>query len=117
MTEENKTVIEENNTQPSDRKVEIVGINFREAGKIYYFAPGKHKLSYGDRVILETSRGVEIGTVKTPNKLVSASEIVAPLKEITRPATSEDIAKDERNKQAEFDAAIICKKKDSKPQA
>ncbi len=91
--------------------VEVIGINFREAGKIYYFAPGKHKFSLGERVIVETARGVEIGTVKIGNKFVPVSEIVPPLKEITRPATKEDMARDEKNKQAEIDAAIICKKK------
>ena len=94
-----------------EKKVEIIGINFREAGKIYYFAPGKYTLSLGEKVIVETARGVEIGTVKTPNKFVPTSEIVTPLKEITRPATEEDLIKDEKNRQAEFDAAIICKKK------
>ena len=94
-----------------EKKVEIIGINFREAGKIYYFAPGKYTLSLGEKVIVETARGVEIGTVKTPNKFVPTSEIVTPLKEITRPATKEDLIKDEKNRQAEFDAAIICKKK------
>jgi len=102
----------ENGTgEVSEKKVEIIGINFREAGKIYFFAPGKHKLSVGDRVIVDTARGVEIGTVKTANKLVSESEIVSPLKEINRPATAEDLERDAKNKQAELDAAIVCKKK------
>lgn len=109
MSEE-KELIKEEYADP-DKKVEIIGINFREAGKIYYFAPGKLKLSVGDRVIVETSRGVEIGTVKTANQLVPLSKIVSPLKEITRVATREDLIKDEKNKQAEMDAAIICKKK------
>ena len=72
----------------------MVGINFREAGKIYYFAPGKHKLEVGQRVIVDTSRGVEIGTVKVANKNVPLTEIVPPLKNIIRPATKEDIEKD-----------------------
>ncbi len=93
------------------RTVEVIGINFREAGKIYYFTPGKNKLAVGERVIVETARGVEIGTVKIANKFVSETEIVPPLKEITRIATKEDVARDEKNKQAELDAAIICKKK------
>ena len=101
----------ENVTAEEKKSVEIIGINFREAGKIYYFAPGKFKLNLGEKVIVETARGVEIGTVKTPNKLVPESEIVTPLKEITRPATKDDLLKDEKNKQAEFDAAVICKKK------
>ena len=94
-----------------DAQVEIVGINFREAGKIYYFAPGKIKAALGDRVIVETARGVEMGTVKMPNKTVPASEIVTPLKEITRIATEADLKKDEKNKELEMEAALICKKK------
>ena len=91
--------------------VEIIGINFREAGKIYYFAPGDFKLTVGERVIVDTARGVEIGTVKVANKMVPSTEIVPPLKKIIRPATAEDIEKDMKNHQAEMDAAIICKKK------
>ena len=91
--------------------VEIIGINFREAGKIYYFAPGDFKLTVGERVIVDTARGVEIGTVKVANKMIPSSEIVPPLKKIIRPATAEDIEKDMKNHQAEMDAAIICKKK------
>ena len=94
-----------------ERSVEIIGISFREAGKIYYFAPGRHKLSVGNKVIVDTSRGVEIGTVKTANKMVAEKEIVSPLKEIIRPATAEDLERDAKNKQAEFDAAIVCKNK------
>ncbi|MBQ7363615.1 MAG: stage 0 sporulation family protein [Clostridia bacterium] len=90
---------------------EIVGINFREAGKIYYFSPLDFKFSLGDRVIVTTSRGVEIGTVKVPNKKVDPKEIVSPLKRVMRPATEDDLAKDRDNRQAEMDAAVICKKK------
>lgn len=91
--------------------IEIVGISFREAGKIYYFAPKNFKLSVGQRVIVETARGVEMGTVKVANKMIDKSEIVSPLKPITRPATPEDIEKDEKNHLAEIDAGVICKKK------
>ena len=91
--------------------VEIIGVSFREAGKIYYFAPGKFKLSGGERVIVDTARGVEIGTVKIGNRMVPVSETVPPLKEIIRPATKEDLQKDLKNREAEMDAAVICKKK------
>lgn len=91
--------------------VEIVGINFREAGKIYYFAPAGLKFAVGDKVIVETARGVEMGTVKSPNKKVPSSEIVSPLKDVTRIATEKDLERDAKNRQAEMDAAIICKKK------
>ena len=107
MSEEIK--IQENIEQPES--VEIIGVNFREAGKIYYFAPGKHKLSVGSRVIVETTKGTEIGTVKIANKTVSAKEISSPLKSIMRPATKYDLEKDAKNRNAELDAAIVCKKK------
>ncbi len=90
---------------------EIVGINFREAGKIYYFSPGRLKFKAGDNVIVETARGVEFGLVKVENKMVSSKEIVTPLKPVTRLATKEDVIHNEKNRKAEADAAVICKKK------
>ena len=91
--------------------VEIVGINFREAGKIYYFSPSGVSLTVGERVIVDTARGVEIGTVKVANKTVDPSEIIPPLKSIIRKATDEDLARDAKNRELEMDAAVICKKK------
>ena len=94
-----------------EKSVVIVGINFRDAGKIYYFSPGKLTLSRGDKVIVETARGVELGTVKVGNKTVPESEIVPPLKAVTRIATADDIERDSRNKDCEAEAIEICKKK------
>ena len=91
--------------------VEIVGISFREAGKIYYFSPGNLKLSKDEKVIVETSRGIELGTVKISNKMIPSSEVVSPLKAVGRVATKDDLVKDEKNRKAEADAAVICKKK------
>lgn len=107
MTENKNTDIE----NALSEAAEIVGISFREAGKIYYFSPGKLKLSLGDSVIVETARGVEFGTVKVPNKMIPTKDIVSPLKPVTRLATVEDIEKNEKNRRAEEDAAVICKKK------
>jgi len=106
---ENEVATEE--VTPTEELCEIVGINFREAGKIYYFSPLKFKFLVGDRVIVETSRGVEIGTVKVANKLIPSSEITPPLKPVMRPATKEDIEKDARNHELEIEAGLICKKK------
>nr|MBE6544806.1 stage 0 sporulation protein [Oscillospiraceae bacterium] len=92
-------------------KVEIVGINFREAGKIYYFSPEGFKLSVGDKVIVETSRGVELGMVKVANKIVDSTDIISPLKPVTRPATKSDIEHYEKNCAAEADAIAVCQKK------
>ncbi len=107
MAEEKINIAEDG----AEKVTEIVGVNFREAGKIYYFSPGKYKLKKGDKVIVETSRGLEMGTVKLGNKNARESEIVSPLKSVTRIATKEDLIKDEQNKKAEVDAAEICKKK------
>ena len=108
MSEETKN-INEVNALPDF--VEIVGINFREAGKIYYFSPGEFKLAVGDKVIVETSRGVEMGMVKIANKTIPSSEIVSPLKVVTRIATPADIAHDEKNHEEEKNALAICEKK------
>ena len=91
--------------------VEIVGINFREAGKIYFFAPNGLKLSVGEKVIVETARGVELGTVKVANKTVSGDEIISPLKPVTRVATTADIEHYEKNRAQEAEAIAICQKK------
>ena len=107
MTEEIKN---ESGAQSAE-KIEVVGISFREAGKVYYFAPGKYTLKTGDAVIVETARGIELGFVKMENKKVAKESIVAPLKTVTRIATKEDLERNEKNRQAEMDAAIICKKK------
>lgn len=105
----NETEVETVHELPE--KVEIVGVNFREAGKIYFFSPGELKLAVGERVIVETSRGVEMGTVKVANKIVSSSEIVSPLKPVTRSATPSDIQHYEKNRAAEEEAIAICQKK------
>ena len=107
----NEPEVEVKTVEELPEKVEIVGVNFREAGKIYFFSPGELKLSVGERVIVETSRGVEMGTVKVANKIVSSSEIVSPLKPVTRCATPSDIQHYEKNRAAEEEAIAICQKK------
>ena len=91
--------------------IEIVGVSFRNACKVYYFDPRGKKYSKNDKVVVETSRGVELGEIKIENTKVSAAKISSPLKPITRLATPDDIAKDERSRKAEEDAAKIFKKK------
>ena len=76
---------------------EIIGVRFRQAGKVYYFSPGKHKLKRGEFVIVETAKGVEIGTVVLPNRKMEEEKIVAPLKPIIRVATKEDEEKEAEN--------------------
>ncbi len=96
--------------------IKIIGVRFREAGKIYYFSPGKRKISRGDQVIVETARGVELGRVVLGEKEVPEDEIVAPLKEVTRIATEEDLKRVKRNKEKEKEAFVICEQKIRKHQ-
>ncbi len=94
-----------------EKEVEIVGVGFRTAGKTYYFSPKGFTLALGDFVVVETSRGVEMGHITIPNRRVSAKEIVAPLRDIIRPANEADIARHEENRQLEERAAEICREK------
>ena len=89
----------------------IIGVRFRQAGKVYYFDPGKHELKRGEHVIVETAKGVEIGTVVLPNREIAEEEIVAPLKGIMRVATQEDEAKEVENRKREKEAFNICLEK------
>ena len=64
--------------------VKVVGVRFRNAGKIYYFGPGKLDIHAGMHVIVEAARGVEMGTVMTEPKGVSEEEVIQPLKPVIR---------------------------------
>ncbi|MBR2612769.1 MAG: stage 0 sporulation family protein [Clostridia bacterium] len=101
----------EQEQQTLEGDIEIIGINFREAGKIYYFSPAGNTFTVGERVIVETARGVEMGVVKVANKIVDGKEVVAPLKPVIRKATEEDTLHDRENQEREMEAAIICKRK------
>ena len=96
--------------------IKIIGVRFREAGKIYYFSPGKRKISRGDQVIVETARGVEMGRVVLGEKEVPEEEIVPPLKEVTRIATEEDLKRVKRNREKEKEAFVVCEQKIKKHQ-
>ncbi len=90
---------------------EIIGIRFNTAGKIYYFAPNGKQADVGMGVIVETARGVEFGTVAIANKMVDESEVVQPLKPITRIATNADYNQLEKNKEKEQEAFRIANEK------
>lgn len=89
----------------------IIGVRFKKAGKIYYFDPGDNKLERGDGVIVETIRGVEYGTVEIANRNVDKSEIVQPVKKVIRVATEEDKEKVRNNREKEKEAFEICVEK------
>jgi cell fate regulator YaaT (PSP1 superfamily) len=87
---------------------EVVGIRFERAGKIYYFEPGELQVSYGDRVVVESSRGLDFGTVTTPVQDIEPDKIPQPLRPIIRIATEEDEKKYQENKEKEPAAFEFC---------
>lgn len=89
----------------------VIGVRFRTAGKIYFFAPGKFDIKQGDNVIVETARGVEFGRVVSGPKDVNDEDVVQPLKSVIRPATDQDRKTVEKNKQKEKEAFQICLEK------
>jgi len=96
----------EENTEP-ESTVEIVGIRFKPAGKIYYFSPAGISFDVDDGVIVETSRGQEYGFAVIPNRMIDEKETVHPLKPVVRKATEEDGEKYKKNKELEKRAADI----------
>lgn len=89
----------------------IIGVKFKGAGKVYYFDPDETILNAGDYVVVETSRGIECGTVTFGNREINDDGLNRPLKKIIRPATAEDIAHLEDNRKKEEKAYGICLKK------
>lgn len=90
---------------------EIIGVRFKNVGKVYYFDPAGNRLEKGDLVVVETARGVECGEVVIPNKEVADETIVKPLKPVLRPASPEDVKRSKENAQREQRAFEICQEK------
>ena len=91
--------------------VKVIGVRFRNAGKIYYFAPGKYEIKSGQHVIVETARGIEYGYVVLGTREVEDGKVVQPLKSVIRMATKEDEDVEEANKKKEKDAFEVCLEK------
>lgn len=94
--------------------IKVVGVRFRNAGKIYYFGPGDLELKAGMNVIVETARGVEMGTVMTEAREVSEEDVIQPLKPVTRIATEADKKTAAKNREKEKEAFKICLEKIAK---
>lgn len=91
--------------------VNVIGVRFENAGKLYFFTPGALWPTPGDFVIVETTRGIEFGEVVTEVREIDDTKLTAPLKQVVRIATEEDILHDKENKAAEKEAFTICQKK------
>lgn len=89
----------------------IIGVRFRNVGKIYYFSPQEFDIYAGDHVIVETARGVEYGTVVLAPRDVEEDKIVQPLKDVLRVATPEDDEHEAENRIREKEAFAICLEK------
>lgn len=91
--------------------VKVIGVRFRRAGKVYYFAPGDFTIEKGQHVIVETARGIEYGEVVLPMQEVEEENVVMPLKTVLRIATEKDDEQEKSNRQKEKEAFVICKEK------
>lgn len=94
--------------------IKVIGVRFRGGGKVYYFDPAGEELKRNDQVIVETVRGVEIGTVLLVDKQIGDDEVPGPIKKIIRKATDEDKQRAEKNLDKEKEAAKICEEKIAK---
>jgi len=88
----------------------VVGVSLRTAGKIYFFDPADEQFERDERVLVETSRGMELGCVKLPPHEVDDEQVVPPLKHVVRRVTADDLARDAFNRIQEADALEICKR-------
>lgn len=90
---------------------EVIGVRFRNVGKVYYFDPDGNTLKKGERVIVETARGVECGDVAMENTQIDDADLVQPLRKLIRTATADDLKKVEENHKKEKTAFQICLRK------
>lgn len=94
--------------------INVIGVRFRRAGKVYFFDPAGYEIKQGDNVIVETARGVEYGMVVLGPRDVEDEKVIQPLKSVMRTATSEDDETEKKNKVKEKDAFRICLEKIAK---
>ena len=88
---------------------EVITIKFRGRGKAYYFDPAGITAVPGDKLVVETSKGMELGTVLEGNHMVEDSDTVQPLRPVVRTATPDDLRVEEINRGREKEAFGICK--------
>jgi len=91
--------------------INVIGVRFRTAGKIYFFNPLNFPIKKGDNVIVETARGIEFGTVVSDPKEVEDDKVIQPLKPVIRIANERDVEQENNNKVKEKEAFKICLEK------
>lgn len=91
--------------------IQVIGVRFRKAGKVYFFDPAGLEIKTGDHVIVETARGIEFGHVVLGNREVEEKKVVQPLKAVIRMANKNDEEIEKKNKEKEKEAFKICLEK------
>lgn len=109
LENDNSETLQEADTEPNDTlMVDVVGIRFKKAGKVYSFDPSGFELKTGDNVIVETARGMEVGQVARTVVKVFESMVNKPLKPVVRMATEEDMENAIRLESKEDEALVEC---------
>ena len=90
---------------------EVIGVRFKQVGKIYYFSPNGVQMPVGEKVIVETARGIECGEVAISNRQIKDEGIIKPLKTVIRVANKDDLRRIEENKVKEKKAFKLCLEK------
>ncbi|MBE6595645.1 MAG: hypothetical protein E7644_07590 [Ruminococcaceae bacterium] len=96
---------------PDGKSVEVIGVRFRQAGKVYFFAPAGEKFRIGEAAIVDTARGPEYGEVVMLNRHIAERDVIQPLRAVLRRATKEDRERYESNREKEAEALKICAEK------
>ena len=92
----------------------IIGVRFKDVGRIYYFDPGdinEDELKQGTPVVVETARGIEYGFIALELRDIEINELNLPVRKVLRMATPSDTLQEEENRKREADARIICQEK------
>ncbi|MBQ8342125.1 MAG: stage 0 sporulation family protein [Clostridia bacterium] len=93
---------------PDGKGIEVVGVRFRHAGKVYFFAPGTDNYRIGEEVLVDTARGSEIGEIVMLKRRIAEKDVIQPLRAVLRKATEEDKRHEQENRQKEVEALRIC---------
>ena len=91
--------------------IEVVSVKFRNRGKMYFFDPSGFTLPARETVIVETSKGLEIGDIVQPNHTVPAARVTQPLRPVVRIATAGDKRSAEQGRKKEREAFIVCRQR------
>ena len=89
----------------------VTAVRLRIAGKNGYYDAEDYDLKIGDRVLVETDRGLEMGEITIPVMELDEKKITTPLKHIERPCTKEDLEQQKENRAKETEAFEICRQK------